>query len=621
VGSGGGFAPLMLTGGYRMLGQASNRTGTFQEKPPDLWRFELTPTLSLYGLPLTANILVSSEQQGIQQQINAFSLTFDPQMITQAVTQRAYAALNQYAQTEAGQLLQDFDAVKDSLAQYHPDQLQELEQYKKLQDLRDVSNGDISSYTSVLEDMGLMSSVESAVRYLPTVGYGTVFPTYTPLTLNGARIQGGFAEWNPGGTFYVAAAYGTTQQPLARVDSFRVDTTFFRTQDNSDFGRTIVAGRLGFGQRDGEHVIFSGVYLLDDKNSLPPLDSLSGLTPQKNIVGSMHIKLVPIEGVWTLEGEVSGSITVGDLNAPQFSLDGAPNFLLDLIDSSASSYADLAFSGATTVTIRSTGTRITGSIRQIGSGYRALGVPNLRTDYLRYDVRADQSFLRRQLTMGVFARRDRDNLIPIKRATTSLESIGASVGLNFRGWPYLRASYAPYVQESDALDTLLQFRNETTLLNVTLGHSYRIGTIQANTNVTFGQQRAATKNAVADYQVYSYQIMQTINFVFPLSISAGGGYIEQQSSQAPTATIVTVDGGLNYQISDMISASGTITLALDQVYGNRTGYSLGFTAILPDIADIDLRAERNIFNEFFNPAVLGGNYTENIFRLTISKQW
>lgn len=620
-GARGGAAPVMLTGGYRILGQASDRTGTFSEKPPDLWRFELNPTVSLYGIPITANVLVSSEQSGVRQNINAFSLTLDPNAVKAVVTQRAYAALNDFVQTEAGQLLNDYENVKDSLAQYDPEKLKELEEYKRIQELRDVANGNIASYTDLLNKMGFMSDVEKVMVALPTVGYGTVFPTYSPLTLNGARIEGGFVEWNPGNVFYIAAAHGTTQQPLVRTDSFRIDTTFYRTQNSSDFGRSLYAGRIGIGNKDADYFLVTGVYCIDDRNSIQLIDTNRILTPQKNMNGSIAFKTSPIDGVWTLDAEVAGSLTVGDLNAPQFNTDAVPGFLLDLVESSASSYADIAYSANTQINIRSIGTRFTGSVRRIGSGYRALGVPNLRTDYFRYDLRLDQSFIKRQVNVGVFMRRDRDNLIPIKRATTSLESIGATLGLNFRGYPYLRVSYAPYVQVSDATDTLYQYRNATTLGNVTVGYSYRIGDLSANTNFTYGRQDAQTKNHQFDYKVNSLNLMQTVNFQFPLSLNMGVGHIQQDNVQAPRATIITIDGGGSYQIADFLSANLGLTIALDETYGNRTGFNIGAMAKLGEIADVDLRIERNIFNEFFNPAVLGGSYTENIFRLTISKSW
>ena len=617
-----GPAPVTVMGNYRLLGQTSSRQGTFSEKPPDLWRAEINPTLAIYGIPITASLLLSSEQQGIQQNINAFSVTLDPDAIRKIVQQRAYNALEGYARSEAGWMLDDYDNVRDSLERFDPDALTQLEQMRQIEEYRDYARGDMDGYEDVLQQTGLMSDVEAVMVNLPTVGFGTVFPVFTPITLSGARIVGGWGEWNPGGVFYIAAVAGETQSPLLREDRYQLDTTIYTSFDNSDFGRDIYGARIGFGKHDGAHVILTGLYSTDDPSLGGLPDSGVAVTPQKGYLASLDVEVEPIDGIWTLQFEGAGSMTVGDQNAPTFDGGGdVPDFLLGMIDSSASVFLDWAFTGETTVNIPSTNTRLRGSLRRIGAGYTAFGVPNLRTDYFRYDVRLDQRFWKRQVSVGAFVRRDRDNLIPIKQATSTLFSIGGTLGLHIRRWPYLRLSYAPYVQESDATDTLLQYRNRTVLWSVSGGYAYRIGRLSANTNVTYSQQDAETKENLYDYSVTSISAMQSLAFTFPLSISAGLGYIIQNSAQPPSTSIITVDGSANYALSDWFSAQGGLNLAFDDVFGTRTGFYAGILMQLGDFADIDIRAERNIFNEQFQPPTLGGSYAESLFRVTVSKVW
>lgn len=104
--------------------------------------------MSLYGLPVTANLLVSSEQRDIRQNINAFSVTLDPDAIKRIVAQRATTMLEAYARSEAGELLDRYDSIKDSLSTYDPEKLKELEQYRKIQEMRELANGDITNYSS-----------------------------------------------------------------------------------------------------------------------------------------------------------------------------------------------------------------------------------------------------------------------------------------------------------------------------------------------------------------------------------------------------------------------------------------------------------------------------------------
>ena len=117
------------------------------------------------------------------------------------------------------------------------------------------------------------------------------------------------------------------------------------------------------------------------------------------------------------------------------------------------------------------------------------------------------------------------------------------------------------------------------------------------------------------------QAQQTIGLRFRLSITGGVGYITQTSAQDLNTNIVTVDLSAYYSLNETFSTNGGLTLAFDNAFGDRTGYFLSVLARLGDYADIDLRAERNIFNEQSELAILGGSYVESIFRVTISKSW
>ncbi|MBU3740645.1 MAG: hypothetical protein FGM24_00005, partial [Candidatus Kapabacteria bacterium] len=435
-------APVMLTGGYRMLAQSADRQGTFQERPADLWRVELNPTLSMYGIPVTASILLSSEQQGIRQDIDAFSLTLDPAVLERMVMARATNALRELYASAESDVLRTLDEKRDSLQRSDPEKLKTMDAYH---DVEQVQEGGLNFHDAkeAFQKLGIMSKAEYIISLLPTVGIGSLFPTFTPITLNGVRVQGGSLEWNPGGTFYVHAVTGTTQRPVTRLDTVRLDSTTYTSFDNSAFGRELHAVKVGIGRRDGPHVLLTGLWAQDDKTSLRFSDSsITSITPQRNLLGGIDVRVEPVRGVWTLQGEVVGSATVGDLNAPTYATDDVPSWVLGMVDSSLSSYVGLAATATTSVNLRNTGTRLAGSYRYISPGYRSLGVPNLRTDLLRYDVRADQSFMKRQLTGSVFYRRDHDNLIPWKRSTTSVTSLGLSMGVNVRNWPFLRLTYA-----------------------------------------------------------------------------------------------------------------------------------------------------------------------------------
>lgn len=617
-----GEAPVMITGGYRIMGQTANRVGTFQERPQDIWRMEINPTLTIYGVPLSGSVLMSSEQAGIRQDINAFSLTLDPEALQRIVLARAYRAMQDVYESDDGALLRDLDGIRDSLKAVDPAKLEQLEAWQAIQQAREVGNMDISSTGDALRTLGLMSDAESFISKLPTIGFGTVFPTFTPLTVSGTRLQGGSFEWNPGGVFYMHAAYGTTQRPLARLDTVRVDSGLVTSFDNSAFGRNMIAGTIGVGRREGSHLFVTGVHIVDE-NRLDGFvsDSNTALTPQKNMVLGLDFRTEPVPGYWTIQGELAGSLTVGDRNAPTFTTNSVPDFLLAAADSSMSSYIDWSLVGATAFNIRETGSRLNIAYRRIGAGYRALAVPNLRTDLLRYDARFDQVFWRRQLSAGLFYRRDEDNLIPWKRSTTTITSMGVSLGMNIRRLPFLRLTYAPYVQENDATNPLLQFVNRTSMVTVASGYSYTIDELACNTTLNGGRQWSETTGNVADFGVTTVSLSQLVSFASSLTVGAGMGAIVQSFPGEVSTTIWTVDGSAAYTLWEVATISGGLSVALEADRSNRAGFFFSCNAPIGDVAVVDVRAERTLFSERIEPNLLGGSYNETIVRASISRSW
>jgi hypothetical protein len=158
-------------------------------------------------------------------------------------------------------------------------------------------------------------------------------------------------------------------------------------------------------------------------------------------------------------------------------------------------------------------------------------------------------------------------------------------------------------------------------LNASTGYAYRIGDLPSNTGVTVGYQSSVTRNNVADYSVLQVNALQTLALQIPMTVSAGFGYITQNATQQAANNIYTVDASATYTAMETWNSSAGLTLAFDAINGTRTGFYLATSLPLENVAVIDVRVERNIFNERVVPPVLGGSYQELIVRGTISKSW
>ena len=81
--------PIKFSGSSRLYSQYSNRKGTNQQVPAKFWRWDLNPTLTVYGIPISMNFFLSSEQSGTRQNVNMFRLNLNPkQLLMRKATKR-----------------------------------------------------------------------------------------------------------------------------------------------------------------------------------------------------------------------------------------------------------------------------------------------------------------------------------------------------------------------------------------------------------------------------------------------------------------------------------------------------------------------------------------------------
>ena len=141
-----GTAKVNLDAGYKKL--------PFSEMPNNVLTAELNPSISIYGIPFTANFLVSTQQSSNKQSINSASFNFD------------------------------FDTFKSQLTSRLENKVSEL-----------------------------ATGWEKLLLGVNALGIGTNYPSYSDYTLKGVPITGINMEINPG-IFYAAFAASKNQRGI-----------------------------------------------------------------------------------------------------------------------------------------------------------------------------------------------------------------------------------------------------------------------------------------------------------------------------------------------------------------------------------------------------------------------
>ncbi|MGE3800972.1 MAG: hypothetical protein AB7H80_08130 [Candidatus Kapaibacterium sp.] len=655
-----------LTGTSSVETQYADQQGVGQDLPSRYTRWQLTPTVILFDIPFTGSLLLSTEQSRGRQSINSFNLSFslDQDQLQERLRQRL---IERVASAAFGGTIEDMEsfasveeALNDPSRIADIDRLQakvesgvatteeaeelrtkqtELEslreKYETLkgikekvgdaEDLKDMAETRFPSedlynpdnLRGALTELDMLSGVERFLYNFPRFGIGVNYPYYSPYTINGIAVNGADIIFNPG-KFYLATTVGTAQRDVP--EALANDSTYIA------FDRTIYAGRIGYGKLGEGHALLTVMYAGDQDSSVI-VDTATGfyLAPQENWVLGLEVDIPIVPEVFMIKGEIAGSLLSGDLSSPEVetsaSLD-APSWLSDLVKFRTSSFFDYSLSVEPRLTITTTGTKLKGSFERIGPGYVTLGIPYLRNDLIRFEGELEQKLIKKQVTLSGRYRKETDNLIDWKRATTELQMFSVGLGLNFRRLPFLRLNYTPYRQTNDAVGEF-QVDNKITVITAVAGHRYPLGgTVSGMTTASFTTNDVKTLGNRFDSETKVYSLGQSFSIGSWLNLQANGSLSQPRSVIDTLRDNMTLDIGAS--VTFLEDWNGTLggTLFTEESESSKVGYYAGlFIPIKPIGSQLEIRAEKNVYDAT-NPTLTGiQDYDETILRASLWTEW
>ena len=528
-------SPIKFSGSSRIYSQYSNRKGTNQQVPANYWRWDLNSTFSVYGLPISMKLFLSSEQSKRRQNVNAVHIYFNPQEF--------------------------------------------LKQEVK-------------------------SKIARILSWFSKLGIGTSYPRYSPLSLNGVAVTGVNVEFSPG-IVYLAVAAGRTHKAISGSNAMK-----------STYARNLLATRLGLGKKRSTHLHFTFIHAWDKEKSLA--NDTTGVAPQENFLVGTDMNLFLFKHRFNLQGELVASMLTRDVNSAEIEkkdLEKVPSWLVDFVEPKISSSLDYAYFVKSSLHLSNT--QLSGAVKMIGPGFYSLGVPYLRNDELTYEARIKQSLWKRNVAVGSYFRRSRDNLIPWKRTTTISSAYGINLSLRFRKLPYLQLNYAPYFQNNDIDIENLKIDNKTSLFSAATGYNHRFGDMNSSTNFFFSTQNCRTKSGVSDYSTQTYSFNESLNFRFPLTL-AGSVSLSNADYSRETSRIISFDFNGSYRAFKKWRNRIGLRLSKQEGNNNKTGFYLTSSIPVWKMGDLNLQAEQNFFRDNVESVK---DYDEFVLRVTFSKTW
>ncbi|MBL8017371.1 MAG: hypothetical protein JNK43_08885, partial [Ignavibacteria bacterium] len=360
--------PFIFSFSSELFGESSNRSGTGSDKEPRYGFLNLTPSVSLYGLPFSTSILLSSENSASRQNINSMGLRLDAETIKEFIMEKV--------ESEKNKILSEGNKDESKLSSKQKDKLES-----------DAKSKVMSKLNPALK---LISSFK-------TLGIGTTYPSYTPFTMQGVPVSGLNVEFNPG-WFYIAATAQKNQKPI----------------DNSAFRRDLYAGRIGYGQTDKSHIYLTGFYANDKAGSIIVDSTNQRLTPNTNYLFGIQGKLNLFRDKLSFEAEAVGSMLTRDNRDADLENNSIPSFVKNMFHPKISSQVDYSYTIKSIFDNQNSNTKVTASLKMVGPGFVTLGNPTLRGDKLEVETKITQKFINKQVSVTASLKWFKDNLINSK---------------------------------------------------------------------------------------------------------------------------------------------------------------------------------------------------------------
>lgn len=562
---------FMFSFNSELFGESANRSGTGSDKEPRYGFLNLTPSVSLYGVPISTSFLFSSENSASRQNINSIGLNLDVSTIKDFISERI--------EKEKDKILEEGKKELSSLTDKQKDKLESDARSKV---------------------MGKMNPMLKLISSFKTLGIGTTYPSYTPFTMQGVPVSGLNVEFNPG-WFYIAATAQKNQKPI----------------DNTSFRRDLYSGRIGYGQSDKSHFYITGLYANDKAGSIIVDSTNQLLTPNSNYLFGVQGKLNLFRDKLSIEAEAVGSMLTRDNRDADLENSSIPSFVKNMFHPKISSQIDYSYSVKSVFDNQKTNTKVTASLKMVGPGFVTLGNPTLRGDKLEVETKISQKFLNRQVSVTASLKWFKDNLINSKSYTTNTTIPNLTVNMNFRGYPYVMLAYLPNFMANNASDPVYRFDYKNHLFLLNTGHNLRFGSINLSSNLSYMFNKATSLDTAGGYTSNSFTLSEGISFGIPLSLSASVNMIHSDYVN-DYSRILYFDTFASYTLEDVWTNMIGFSTGVEKDKNRKRMFYLTTSFNIVKNVTFEVKAEKNLYTDWTTSS---NNFDEFLIRGTVTTNW
>ncbi|MBX3255775.1 MAG: hypothetical protein KF862_16695 [Chitinophagaceae bacterium] len=350
----------------------------------------------------------------------------------------------------------------DSLQSVYNGNLKKIQALKKLIDRNIYTEQGTRLIQKELQEAGVKD--KKTQRLLNTVyairafAVGRTLPRMTSLSVNNLNVSGINFEYNAY-NLYLAFTAG-------KID--------FRTRDfiygkPSPVKQHVYAGSIGYGLKEGNHLI------------------LTGYTGRKQIISNGGLAASPLSGMsieaqWVIGQYIRVTAEAAQSTSPVYAYEqGSKTQGFRLNDHTNKAYSVKAYGY-----IPSTKTRIEGYYQKTGINFQNFTNYRVNANASTWSIRAEQYLLKRQLRVMASARKnDYSNPFVVQQYNSNTVFTSLSATFRRRKLPSLTVGYMPSSQYTMVGNQVAENRYQS--LNIHMAHAYTIGLMTANGSVMYNR--------------------------------------------------------------------------------------------------------------------------------------
>jgi hypothetical protein len=423
---------------------------------------------------------------------------------------------------------------------------------------------------------------------------GLCNPNYSTFLVNGSTLRGVNIEMEkPEG--YFAFTYGKTINTLL-INNNVLQNNLLKMQNMLNFfdfndvsqGRRITVFKFGYGKKESTHLhagILYGAGLTSYMDSISDLNIAQ--SRERNYVIELDGRVV-INSNNTVD-IVYAKSSVQEANQSLSSSEKGFNGIFQPVRSNA---AMVAYK----TTIKPTKTKLTFASRWIDPFFKSYGVGFLRSDNLRYEVKAEQPVSKKIKVTGLY-RKGEDNLLSLYNYKYTIRTLGTNINIKLTRSLSMNFGYNPILQKNKASESnIISYHN--TIATGVITYAPKAKKYYSVFNLLYSYYCISDSARNNTFRNINFSGNSQISNSFKNTISAGWLYSNTTDS-LNTNTIIMSDN-ISYTLFKKVESSLIAKYAINIHGKGQVGYGAKINIPLPGRLSAEGSFEKIIVGDFYS---------------------